>query len=59
MDAETCLKKLGYVGVLAFATTDEEGKPQVRNISAIHFENDVLYFFTARKKILPWAAFKT
>lgn len=50
MDAETCLKKLGYVGVLAFATTDEEGKPQVRNISAIHFENDGLYFFTARGK---------
>lgn len=50
MDAETCLKKLGYVGVLAFATTDEEGKPQVRNISAIHFENNALYFFTARGK---------
>lgn len=50
MDAETCLKKLGYVGVLAFATADEEGKPQVRNISAIHFEDDALYFFTARGK---------
>ena len=35
MDAETCLKKLQYVGVLAFATVDEKGNPQVRNISAI------------------------
>ena len=50
MDAETCLKKLGYVGVLAFATVDESGGPQVRNISAIHYEPDALYFFTARGK---------
>lgn len=50
MDAETCLKKLSYVGVLAFATVDGHGAPQVRNISAIHYEPDVLYFFTARGK---------
>ncbi len=50
MDAETCIKKLGYVGVLDFATVDEHGAPQVRNISAIHFEKDALYFFTARGK---------
>ena len=50
MDAETCLKKLEYVGVLAFATVDGEGNPQVRNISAIHYEADGLYFFTARGK---------
>ena len=50
MDAETCLKKLGYVGVLAFATVDESGGPQVRNISAIHYEKNALYFFTARGK---------
>ena len=50
MDAETCLKKLSYVGVLAFATVDEHGAPQVRNISAIHYEPNVLYFFTARGK---------
>lgn len=50
MDAETCLKKLQYIGVLAFATTDEEGAPQVRNISAIHYEPDAIYFFTARGK---------
>ena len=50
MDAETCLKKLQYVGVLAFATTDGQGNPQVRNISAIHYEPDAIYFFTARGK---------
>lgn len=38
MDIETCLKKLGYVGVLDFATVDEDGAPQLRNISAIHYE---------------------
>ena len=50
MDAEPCLKKLQYVGVLAFATTDGQGNPQVRNISAIHYEPDAIYFFTARGK---------
>ena len=50
MDIETCLKKLGYVGVLDFATDDENGAPQVRNISAIHYEGTTLYFLTARGK---------
>lgn len=50
MDVETCLKKLKYVGVLAFATVDKNGAPQIRNISAIHYEPDGLYFFTARGK---------
>ncbi len=50
MDVETCLKKLGYVGVLDFATVDETGAPQVRNISAIHYEGTTLYFLTARGK---------
>ena len=50
MDAKTCLQKLQYVGVLAFATVDESGNPQVHNISAIHYEPDALYFFTARGK---------
>lgn len=50
MDAQTCLKKLGYVGVLSFATVDSNGDPQVRNISAIHYEPDAIYFFTARGK---------
>ena len=48
MDLQTCLKKLQYVGVLAFATVDGQGNPQVRNISAIHYELDAIYFFTAR-----------
>lgn len=50
MDAQTCLKKLEYIGVLTFATVDQEGNPQVRNISAIHYEPDAMYFFTARGK---------
>ena len=50
MDAKTCLQKLQYVGVLAFATADADGSPQVRNISAIHYEPDGIYFFTARGK---------
>lgn len=50
MDLQTCLKKMQLVGVLAFATVDSEGAPQIRNISAIHYEQDALYFFTARGK---------
>lgn len=50
MDAKTCLQKLQYVGVLSFATVDEYGNPQVRNISAIHYEPEAMYFFTARGK---------
>lgn len=50
MDAKTCLQKRPYVGVLAFATADEYGNPQIRNISAIHYEPDAMYFFTARGK---------
>lgn len=50
MDLQICLKKLQLVGVLAFATVDSEGAPQIRNISAIHYEPDALYFFTARGK---------
>ena len=50
MDVKTCLQKLQYVGVLAFATVDEHGMPQIRNISAIHYEPESLYFFTAKGK---------
>lgn len=50
MDLSTCLKKMELVGVLAFATVDSEGAPQVRNISAIHYEPDAIYFYTARGK---------
>ena len=50
MDVKTCIEKLGYVGVLNFATVDEDGAPQVRNISAIHYEGTDIYFLTARGK---------
>mgnify|MGYP002509849148 CR=1 FL=1 len=50
MNLQTCLEKLQYVGVLNFATVAEDGAPQIRNISAIHYEKDGLYFFTARGK---------
>ena len=50
MDVQTCIQKLGYVGVLNFATVDEDGAPQVRNISAIHYEGTDIYFLTARGK---------
>lgn len=50
MDVRTCLQKLQYVGVLAFATVDEHGAPQIRNISAIHYEPNAMYFFTAKGK---------
>lgn len=50
MDAKTCLQKLQYVGVLAFATVDGFGNPQIRNISAIHYGPDAMYFFTAKGK---------
>lgn len=50
MDARTCIKKLSYVGVLNFATVDKKGKPQVRCISAAHFEEDSFWFLTARGK---------
>lgn len=53
MDAQTCLNKLRYVGVLSFATVDREGNPQVRNISAIHYEPDALYWPGGRCK--SWA----
>ena len=50
MDAKTCLEKLKLVGVLSFATVDGNGAPQIRCISAIHFDEDSFYFFTARGK---------
>lgn len=50
MDAQTCIKKLSLVGVLDFATIDKNNKPQVRCISAIHFEENSFWFLTARGK---------
>ena len=50
MDAKTCLKKMKLVGVLNVATVDEHGAPQIRCISAVHYDEDSFYFFTARGK---------
>lgn len=50
MDAKTCLKKMQLVGVLNVATVDENGFPQIRCISAVHYDEDSFYFFTARGK---------
>ena len=50
MNAQICLQKLKLCGVLSFATVDKTGAPQIRCISAIHYEPDFLYFFTARGK---------
>ena len=44
MDLATCLKKMELVGVLAFAMVESEGAPQIRNISAIHYEAAALFF---------------
>lgn len=51
MDLATCLKKMQLVGVLAFATVDTDGAPQIRNISAIHYEEDAIYFLQQEGKI--------
>lgn len=50
MNAKTCIEKLKLVGVLSFATVDGKGNPQIRCISAIHFDEESFYFFTARGK---------
>ena len=50
MNAQICLQKLKRCGVLSFATVDKAGAPQIRCISAIHYEPEKLYFFTARGK---------
>ena len=50
MDAQTCLKKMQEAGVLAMATVDEHGAPQIRSVSAIHYDKGGFHFFTARGK---------
>lgn len=50
MDAQTCLQKMRLVGTLAMATVDANGSPQIRCVSAVHYEPDAIYFFTARGK---------
>ena len=59
MDAKTCIEKLKLVGVLSFATVDSEGDPQVRCISAIHFDSDSFYFFTAEEKTFAKSFLRT
>ncbi|MDE5765519.1 MAG: 4Fe-4S binding protein [Ruminococcus sp.] len=50
MDVKTCLKKMQLVGVLNVATVDENGSPQIRCISAVHYDENSFYFFTAKGK---------
>lgn len=50
MDAETCIEKIGLVGILEMATVDSKNNPQVRVISTIHIEGSNIYFLTARGK---------
>lgn len=45
MDEKGCLEKLKNIDVLAFATVERNGNPQVRNISAIHYEGTSIRFF--------------
>lgn len=50
MDAKTCLEKMKLAGTLAMATVDASGAPQVRCVSAVHYEPYAVCFFTARGK---------
>lgn len=51
MNLQICLEKLQRVGVLNFATVAADGSPQIRNISAIHYEKDGLYFLRPEGRI--------
>ena len=44
MDAQTCLKKMQLAGTLSLATVDESGAPQIRCVSAVHYEPRAIYF---------------
>lgn len=50
MDAQICLQLLRDIKDVAFATVDEQGRPQVRIIDIMLVEDDRLYFVTARGK---------
>ncbi len=50
MNLQTCLEKLRLIGTLDFANVAEDGSPQVRCISALHYEPDAVYFLTSRGK---------
>lgn len=50
MDAQNCLKILREIKDVAFATVNDEGKPEVRIIDVMIVEQDKLYFCTGRGK---------
>ena len=50
MNLQICLEKLKLIGTLDFANVAEDGSPQVRCISALHYEPDAVYFLTSRGK---------
>ncbi len=50
MNAQNCLDILREIKDVAFATVDDEGKPQVRIIDVMIVEKDKLYFCTGRGK---------
>jgi uncharacterized pyridoxamine 5'-phosphate oxidase family protein/Pyruvate/2-oxoacid:ferredoxin oxidoreductase delta subunit len=50
MNAQNCLGILREIKDVAFATVNEEGKPEVRIIDVMMVEKDKLYFCTGRGK---------
>lgn len=50
MRANDCLKILRQIKDAAFATVDENGKPQIRIIDVMLVEEETLFFCTARGK---------
>lgn len=50
MNAMKCLEILREIKDVAFATVDENGKPQIRIIDVMIVEKEKLYFCTARGK---------
>ena len=50
MDAQSCLNILRGIKDVAFATLNDEGKPEVRIIDVMIVEQDKLYFCTGRGK---------
>ncbi len=50
MNLQTCLQKLKLIGTLDVANVAADGSPQVRCISAFHYEPDAVYFLTSRGK---------
>lgn len=50
MNLQTCLEKLRLIGTLDVANVAADGTPQVRCISAWHYDPDAVYFLTSRGK---------